>query len=112
MAGFLLKGNAENWLKEFFFRKSFNYVSLAKRTQLPKNLTYVDWSIGVGAEVDYYFEVEYLDEKNEPRKVYCLVTALWNLFVIKVRFFEELDKKTVWVSFEKILSRNFGKAQT
>jgi hypothetical protein len=111
MAGFLLRGNAENWLKEFFERKSFNYISLKRIRRLPINLTYVDWSIGVGAEVDYYFEVEYLDKKKERRTAYCLVTALWNFFVIKTRFFEKVDKKTVWVSFEKILSRSLGKSQ-
>lgn len=112
MTKFLLRGSAESWLKFFFRRKSFSFLSIAKRSRPPKDLVYVDWSIGVGAEVDYFFDVEYLDNKNEVRTMCCLVTALWNLFVIKVRFFEKVDGKTALVSFERILSRNLDISQT
>ena len=66
----LLNLSAEDWLKKFFQEKSFQFLSIERRKKLPRNLTFLDWSIGVGAEVDHYFDVEYLDKEKSQEKCF------------------------------------------
>lgn len=105
MTRFLFRYSAEDWLKQYFAKRSFHFLSIERRKKRPRNLTFLDWSAGVGSEADYYFDVVYQDKDNTERKLFIMLSALWNIFVLKVRFFEEVEGKMVWVGLDRILSR-------
>jgi len=65
-----------------------NIDSIEKIKTFPRKLNYIDWTFGT-LEVFHYYKIMNL----AGRTIYCYVGVLFRYFILKIRFFEEVNGK-------------------
>ena len=66
-------------------KEDFEVVTISPIKRWPEEIVNFDWSLGFDAELTHYFQIE----TSNLEIIYCKVTTLYDLFILRVRFYIE-----------------------
>ncbi|MEN0050626.1 MAG: hypothetical protein AAF806_26410 [Bacteroidota bacterium] len=102
---FYNESKIREFLEGYMDENDFSFLTIERVKKIPKNLVSIDWSLGIGAEVDYSYEVRFIDQEKSVRVIYFIVSTILNLFIVKKRCFLEIGGIFKMVSLETIKSK-------